>query len=309
MNNIKSNINKNIDKLKRSCILIHLTNNLGKVVEEEDKIICYVKKSRCKKEGYNYTIPCHGITKKDKALAEKYNLNKPICYIIDGLEFKNHKVYIFGYDNCEVNVRKCTFGFDLIIRINGKCTLENTFIRAFYILSISAKDLLIKNMDIRNDLYPSEKLHIGIDADEKLEINNSHIGRTKEKTKVSIISPKKLEIYNSKIAGDSIECQAEKIISGKKSSIEATKKLDLKTNEFYEINITSPIINYNGNPIETTKKDIILKRTTDPKKIKIFELVELLKKIKNECEQTNQKLAEEYTENLNNQQISRVLKK
>lgn len=312
MNSLSSKnlISKKLSNIIRNYIARYLTGHLGKVVEDEEKIICYVKKNRCKKEKYNYTIACFGIIKKDQELAEKYNLNKPICYVIDGIAFDKSKVNIFGYNDCEVIVKNCTFDMGLHIRINGKCTLENTFIREFHTLSIGATELLIKNMDIRNQvILAGLKLHIVLGADEKLEINNSYIGKTKEKTKVSIIAPKQIEIYNSKISGDIVECESDKIISGKKSVIEATEKVNLQTNEFYQINITSPSIDYNGNNIDTENKSIILKSTKDVKKITRFELINLLKKIKNQCEETNGQKVDEYRESLFKEPISRVLKK
>lgn len=303
-------ISKKFYNIIRNCVATYLTGNLGKVVEEDDKIICYVKKNRCKKEKYHYTIACFGINEKNKELAEKYHLNKPICYVIDGISIDNADVNIFGYNDCEVIVRNCTFDMGLHIHINGKCTLENTFIREFHSLTINANELLIKNMDIRNQLkLASVKLHIRLSANEKIEINNSYIGKTQENTKVSITAPKQIEIYNSKISGDVVECKSDKIISGKKSTIEATEKVNLKTNEFYQINITSPSIDYNGNTIDTDNKSVILKRTKDPLKIKRFELIAFLKKIKTQCEEINQQKLDEYSDNLSKEHISRVLKK
>ena len=91
---LKNAIVKNLSNFVRSLIIIDITGNLGKIVEDEDKITCYVKKSKCKKERYCYTIVCNGISKKNKELAKKYNINKPICYVLDGLKFKNNGIYI-----------------------------------------------------------------------------------------------------------------------------------------------------------------------------------------------------------------------
>ena len=306
----KNIICKKLHNIIRNRVAMYLTGHLGKVVEEDDKITCYVKKNKCKKEKYNYTIACFGITKKNQSLAEKYDLNKPIYYIIDGITFDKDQVNIFGYNNCEVIIKNCTFDMGLHIRINGKCTLQNTFIRELQTLSINANELLIKNMDIRNHLkLACFKLQIILRANEKIEINNSYIGKIEENTKISITAPKQIEIYNSKISGDIIEFESDKIISGKKSAIEATEKVNLKTNEFYQINITSPSIDYNGNTIDTENKSVILKRTKDVLKIKRFELINLLKKIKNQCEEINRQKVYEYCDNLSKEPISRVLKK
>lgn len=305
----KEDIAKKLFNLNRTLIKKRITNNLGKVVEDDEKITCYVKQNKCKKEKYNYTIACFGITKKNQNIAEKYHLNKPICYVIDGISLDKDSVNIFGYNDCEVIIRNCTFDMGLHISINGKCTLENTFIRELHSLSINANELLLKNMDIRNHLkFAGAKLQIMLRANDKIEINNSYIGKIEENTKVLITAPKQIEIYNSKISGDVVECQSDKIISGNKSSIEATEKVNLKTNEFYQINITSPSINYNGNTIDTANKSVILKRTKDGLKIKRFELINLLKKMKKQCEEINGQKVYEYRDRLSKDHISRVLK-
>ena len=309
---LKNTIIKNLSNFVRNLIIMDITGNLGKIIEDEDKITCYVKKNRCKKERYHYTIACRGISIKNKELAKKYHINKPICYVLDGLEFKKNGIYILGYNNCEVIIKNCTFDFNIClnISINGKCTIENTIIKPYQRLSIYAKELIIKNMDINNPLkYSSVNLDISLGADNKLEINNSFIGKIKEKTNVNLYCENQIEIYNSKIAGEVVECESQKLISGKKSTIEGNKKVDLKTNKLYQINIISPTIDYNGNIIDNKNKPITLKTTKDQLKLKRFELITLLKEIKSECDKSNKEKIDEYSENLNKEEIIKVLKK
>ena len=40
------------NKIERALLLKIITNNLGRVEETEDKIICYVKKHKCKQNSY-----------------------------------------------------------------------------------------------------------------------------------------------------------------------------------------------------------------------------------------------------------------
>ena len=68
--------NKKNFKIIRNYVAQYITGNLGKIVENEEKITCYIKKNRCKKEKYNYTIACFGITKKNQELAEKYKFDR-----------------------------------------------------------------------------------------------------------------------------------------------------------------------------------------------------------------------------------------
>ena len=309
---LKNAIVKKLSNFVRNLIIIDITGNLGKIVEDEDKITCYVKKSKCKKERYRYNITCNGISKKNKELAKKYNINKPICYVLDDIEFKKNGIYIFGYNNCEIIIKNCTFdlNLNLDINVNGKCTIENNIIKPYMMLSIGANELIIKDMDISNPLkLASVDLNIILGADNKLEINNSFIGKIKERTDVSLYCPKQIEIYNSKISGEVVECKSQKLISGKKSTIEGNKKVGLNTDDFYHINITSPIINYNGTIIDNENKPITLKTTKDELKIKRFELIKLLKEIKIECDKSNKDKIEEYSDYLNKEEIIKVLKK
>ena len=54
----------------------YLTGNLGKIVEDDEKITCYVKRSKIKKKDYHYTIACFGIGENQEKVAKAYNLNK-----------------------------------------------------------------------------------------------------------------------------------------------------------------------------------------------------------------------------------------
>lgn len=82
-----------LTNIVRNFLKGYLVGNLGKVVEEEDKLICYVDKNKIKEEKYNYTIYCYGINDKDNELAKIYNLDKPVHYVIEGITLKDKKGY------------------------------------------------------------------------------------------------------------------------------------------------------------------------------------------------------------------------
>lgn len=235
-----------------------------------------------------------------------YKLDKPICYVIDGLEFKK-EVYILGYDNCEIIIKNCKFN-ELIVHALVKCTLKKTIINPHYRLSIRADKLIIEDMDINNQFKYSD-LDIILIGDKKLDIINSSIGREKEKTTVSLISANQLDLVNSKIIGDIVECDAKKILANNNSSLVASDKVILKTDDFQQINITSPTIICNDNIFNNKTQSITLEKLVNPLKIKRVELIELLKKIKYECEKNNTKKVNRYRNELNNKPIGKVLKK
>ncbi len=80
---------KKIYNTLRNYLKKQLTGNLGKVVEEKNKLICYVKKGKIKKDKYKCVIACFGIAE-EKKLAEAFELNKSICYIIDDMEIEKN---------------------------------------------------------------------------------------------------------------------------------------------------------------------------------------------------------------------------
>ena len=289
----------------------YLTGNLGKVVEDDEKITCYVKKSKVKKKDYNYTIACFGIGENEdrKKIAKAYKLDKPIRYVIDGLELNKHKVYIFGYNDCEVIIKNCSFGLDLCVHVNGKCTLDNIDIKTFSYLSISANELVIKNMSSDQIEVISPKSHIGFGANDKIDVIDSNIGNKKKNIKVSFTATNGLNITNSNITGKEVECESSVINVDESSSLTATDKVALKTNDFNPININAPIIVLNGEELVNDKGKIVFRKITNSLELKRLELVNLLKKVKIECESINSEKVSEYKEELDVQPISKVLKR
>ena len=94
-----------------------------------------------------------------------------------------------------------------------------------------------------------------------------------------------------------------------KSSLIATDKVNLQIDTFDSININAPTIVLNGEEISNEKKSVVFKKITEPLALKRLELVNLLKKVKTQCENINSEKVLEYQEELNVQQVSKVLKK
>lgn len=296
------------NKIIRKILLMIITNNLGKVEETEDKIICHVKKHKCKQNSYQFTIACHGQQDEYKELVEKYDLNKPIVYIIDNLEVKNKRVFIFGYDNVEVIIRNCAFLFDLSGHINGKCTLEHTFIRAFSTFMFGANELTIKNMSITNPFSTLNSMHIALGGEEKLEIINSTIGKEKQYTNVDLIAKDKIIINSSKIGGSNVEIKAHSIKGDEKSKIKSSESLKIDADEYDDLNIIANNANINGIKFNTNNQEIKLKKIKDKEELQKTKLIDILRKIKENCEQRKKEILEEYSNKLENQKIYKLVK-
>lgn len=274
----------------RNIIKNYLVGNLGKVVEEDDKLICYVKKNKIKKEKYEYSIMCNGI--EDKELAKTYKLDKPVYYVIEGINITDKKVYIYNYHNedCNITIKNCNFEFGFGIQAKCDCTLDNNHIRAFYLLMIDTKNLTIKNMDLTNEVaLAGADLSIKLGAAENINLINANIGKEKERAEVSMIAYKNIELINSTVNGKKVECDAkQQIITDDNSSLNATDKIILKTDNIDKINISCNTLVYNDNVIEQEENIVgTIEYKDDDLTNKRLELINLLKNLKDICENTS----------------------
>lgn len=274
----------------RNIIKKYLVGNLGKVVEEDDKLICYVKKIKLKRKKYEYSIMCNGI--EDKELAKTYKLDKPVYYVIEGINITDKKVYIYNYHNedCNITIKNCNFEFGFGIQAKCDCTLDNNHIRAFYLLMIDTKNLTIKNMDLTNEVaLAGADLSIKLGATFNINLINANIGKEKERTKVSMIAYKNIELINSTVNGKKVECDAkQQIITDDNSSLNATDKIILKTDNIDKINISCNTLVYNDNVIEQEENIVgTIEYKDDDLTNKRLELINLLKNLKDICENTS----------------------
>ena len=293
-----------IYNMARFIVRNKLTGNLGKVVEDDEKIICYVRNRKNK-----YTISCSGIRRSNQIMAEKYNLNKPIYYVIDGLNLKRHMTYIFGYDGCEVIIKNCNFGLELCINITGKCTIDNTNITAHSWSSVYATDLVVKNMNKDQIRVIGSNTHVCFAAHNSITIMDSNIDVKAKNTEISFNVTNDLNIINSTISSNKVECIASNINVDKKSLLKASDSVAIESNDYNPVNIIAPIVKLNNEIIKTPKEPITLKKITDPLSLKRLELINLLRNIKQQCEQISSKKISNYKEKINNQPISKTLKK
>lgn len=300
-----SKIKKMLFNIFRKQAMKAVTNNLGPVEEKDGKLFCYVKQSKVKKKDYNYSIYLEGL-KEDEKIANIYNLDKPICYVFDGLKFGENRVYIYSDEYCEVVIRNCEFGFWVNLHSNGKCTLENAGIKSFSSsLCLSANELTLKNISIKR--FFDELIYISIGGVKKLNIINSNIGDLKGR--VLLGSEGIINLENTKISGSLIELKTKEITADENTKISARQKVVLDdVCDFDKINIQSPKIIYNGNEISTNEETVVFEKLKEPLEIKRIVLIDSLKKVLDKCEENNIIDANRYIDSLNEKTISKVLK-
>lgn len=246
---------KSIFDLKRDIVKLYLTAGFKKVIEEEDKIICYVEKSNCKKRKNCYVIACRGMEKAAKSLAKEFKLNKPIYYIIDGLSFNKKKVHIWGYNQSNVIIQNCKFNYGLQMHISGNCLVENTHIYHPYQGSfLSADRLTLKNTTIKSDFSFDSSISINFNTD--MSIISSNIETADQTT--SIAGNGSVNLVDSKIKGSKVECHANDILCSRNSLLIAKENVDIKANSFDQLTISSPNITYNDSIVKKDEERIVL---------------------------------------------------
>lgn len=294
----------------RNYVKLGITNNLGKVEEFDDKLVCYVddryKEKNCFKasESTKYFFHC-GVLEKNINLAKKYNLNKKIIYIIKDKCF-DYEVNVYGYDNCEIIFDNCKFNYGLCTQLNDKCIIKNSEINQFGYTSLNANEIIIDNCKILNNNYFANNLTI---IAERTQINNSLIGVLSKQLILTIKSLDDLVLNNSSILGDKIELHSKRILSNKLSNINAIDYVRINSNDYQNLNVKGKKININSATISNYDGIICLNKEKNTLSLKRIELINLLQKIK---EKSESKIAEEihnYELKLKNTKIDKVLTK
>lgn len=199
------NIKENIFIRVREYMKKYLTGNLGEVIEYEDKLICYIDKKTASKK----TINCSGIKIEQKELVASYNLNKPIIYVFESLNFYQ-PVNIFA-DNCDVYIRDCVFDNNhTYIRVDGNCFIEGTDFKPHKSLFISAQKLKFRDLYFNDkDLY-TPNLDIYLGAVNELNIDNCTF--IKEKNGTFNITGNEITLKNAIINHLDLNIECENII-------------------------------------------------------------------------------------------------
>lgn len=282
-----------IFNILRHYVKSYVTGNLGKVVEKDDYLVCYVKKGKIKNHKFHNYITCPGIKEKDKELAKIYKLYKKVYYIFDDLDFNNNEITIFGYgDNSEIVIKNCKFNYGLTINALGNCTVDNCYIASQCNLNFHAKNLTFKNMDVNNTLkYAGFDLQVSFSAEENLSLENCNIGKMNEKIKVFLYSLQNINLFNTKIVADIVKCSTKTLNSYNSSSVKAKEKIEIEGEILNNLSMVAPVI--------VSKDEITSKR---------IELIDRLKNIRDKCLRINGKKVKKYEKELNNVSVKRVLK-
>ena len=321
IDNIKKELGLKQYNLARQDCLENFVGKLGKIVEEDDKIIIYATQKfvdkNCK-EGI-YKLKCYGMNthyEKSKEIVEKYKLNKPVYFVFDGIKFDSIVTISSYFSN--VIFKNCTFDDGVQVLYSDNLTLENNKYRNRYDSYIYGDSFLygrfVVELTIKNDefvnsyedkKYGKNKFGVCVSAN-KVNIVNSNIC-AESKGKIDI-NANEISIIDSIITGPEIYLDSDSV----KSSNSLLKSsngimIDNKNCDFTG-DVEAPTVIYNGVDLNVSNKTISVNEADVNLEKARQELLQKLRKLRDYCQRVNKNKADEIQKQLDLQPISRVLK-
>lgn len=312
----KNSIREVLYKLRREYLKKKIIGHLGFVIEEDDRFLCYVEKEKCRNDTHFdgnkvYYIDCTVPSCKDKELLEKYNLDKKIVYVLDGLTFnEKERVVINGVKVCEIQIKNSKFESSFSIFTPGNCFLKNTVIELLKrpSISINAGNLVIDRTNIQlvgnSNILFSLNNGVKLKARDTINIVDSNLV---EQTKLYIES-NLTNISNSNLRGEDITLNSETIQSNN-SLIETSGVTTLNVKEFNELTIKTLVISYNDKILIGGRELVCLKPIDEALSNNRQALLLQLKEISEKLNFYNKGIVNCVEEKLNSNRVGKMYSK
>lgn len=321
MENLRKKVIHKVYNIARQDYLEKFVGNLGKIVEDDDKITVYATQRLVNKNGKNvyYELMCNGMNthyEKSRNIVEKYKLNKPVYFIFDGIVFDRFTRLSSRFGN--VIFKNCTFTNGLQVTYADNITLENNIYINWTDFYGYGNSFLFGNIDeltIVNDKfvntdslkqYSKTKFGINISAN-KVNIINSTV-KAESQGQINI-SAKEISVVNSTITGPEVYIDSESIKSSDSVLTSENGIMIENKNEDFTGDVQAPMVIYNGVDL-SAPNDAITVNEDDVKLRKArYELLQKLRTLLNNCKQINDDKANVIKAQLNSRPVSIVLSK
>lgn len=347
--NLKHILYQKTYKILRKYLIQSFTDNLGKIEETDEKIICYIDKKNINKfkNNYFYEIDLYGLMYLDseyKIFANKYNLEKPVEYIFENITFDD-KIIISATDGTHIIFKNCKFKDNIVFRWADKVTFENN---KYYDNGCNSYKLgadtylfhkqgMINKLTLINDNFINSKTDhhptkFGINLNlNTIEIINSNIVidnslKIKDQLMIKnhggiIITAENTIIKNSNISAPELYLDSKNIEIDENSKITATNGVIIENqnnSEFIISNIDTNYLVYNREEInkqkEPNKKEEnkYIRKNNNNSVILTnsrIRVVNILKEIKEKTIKSNEERLIEVKKELESSKVKKILKK
>lgn len=300
--------------------------NIGRIVETDDKIICYVEQEALDKyKGNNpiYDLMLRGmnvVTEGIRETTEAFRLDKPVYYVFEGIKFDT--ALKFSSMWCDVIFKNCTFEKNIGIVWGREITFENNkyndscdvyFYGDCFLTAGTIKKLTFINEKFVNSYlsYKSDPFKpvfgMKVQAGEVEFINSAIVCQNNGGIKIDAVRTK---LDKAVFLGKDISIKSTFIKSTDTSITGEESVIIDNTDCDFDGEVKSPIIFYNGIDLSTNSNVEI---NVNGKNAELIgarkKLLEELKRIRNYCLNKNEEKVQKYRDELNNETVSRVLRK
>ncbi|MBQ8892058.1 MAG: hypothetical protein IJ068_04255 [Bacilli bacterium] len=339
---LRKKIVKNIYKIARWEMLKFITGNIGDIIEEDDKFICKVsqkKLDKMYKKDRDLTLNLSGVNP-DSEYYTSYKLDKPIYYVFDNINFLN-TLKFFSPFNSNVIFRECNFRKNIdILWASGEVKFErNSFCnQSSYEYD---KSLFKSKYDRKTEIYEmlygrrinkivfegnfrnlksgAHPGHYGIDIQANdVKIMDSIVEI--KKPGVCFIRANNLKFDNACIKCNELYIDSKNIYSCDSSIVAKNVIIDNENKDLIN-NIYANTIVYNNILLKDDNlldgnHDVVLSEVVVnvdenlvEKQNLRMELINRLKSLQKKCEEIKQEELGQKEQELNNKEVSKILRK
>lgn len=277
------------NKLMRNYELKRITGNLGNVVEEDDKIVCFLFKFNSENEVID--LLNYDSIKRNK----KHGISKPIYYVLDGINFDD-ETKIIGHDGVNVIINNCKLPH--CIMIDGNCQINNCNYKSSMECNISAGDLKLKDCEINSRGFLRV---VGLTNLQVLNTSINNYGGN-----IILHSLNNILFDSSRVYSSIVLSFLSLEISSNNSTF-ASSKVEIISDYFNTLDITAGSVECNGKLVGRGR--IGVSRENTPLSTERQKLIAVLNNIYNKCDTTREEILRRVSSDVYNSSISRVLNK
>ena len=320
---IKDKTKRKIYNEARNTYLKKQICNIGRIVETDDKIICYVEQEALDKYKGNspiYDLMLRGmnvVTDGIRETTEAFGLDKEVDYIFDGIKFDTGLKFTSSW--CNVVFKNCTFEKSIYITWGNEITFENNkykdhcnvyFIGKCFLTANMVKKLTFINETFVNSYelkkYGDQVFGMKIDAREVEFIDSVVVCENEGGVKIDAVNTR---LENSAFIGENIIIKSTSIKSSD-TSITAKKIISIENSSCdFDGEVKASRVVYNGVLLSNNADTKINVNEENSKLIQARrKLVQELRKIRDICSNVNEQKLQTVRDELNSQSVSKVLR-
>lgn len=195
--------------LGKKIALKYLTDELGEIYIDDNKIICLVDENKIKDKK---NIIFNKLNDRKRRIIKRYNLtDKEIVYLIRGMDF-NSNISIQSLNGATIYIIDSLFNKSFSINAEGNINIDNIIFNTGSLCDITADNININNIIVRKNVR-QDPILLGIYAKNNLNIKYSHFGYSFEKLHIMLKANNEMMLENVIIDSENAKIEAGKLVS------------------------------------------------------------------------------------------------